>query len=133
MYGPRGSGHVLGRATTLVAGLFMFTSITLAWYSSERAQTDSDLEEGIDQLDQEGEGFEIDAPTPTPGAPVPAPAPDLAPSGSLAPTDPAAAPTDSLAAPAGTGAIEALGMDPAPAPAPTTPGPADPAGGGATP
>ncbi len=66
MYGPRGQGHFLGRATTLVAGLFMFTSITLAWYSSERAQADSDLEEGIDQVDDSEEGFDLGGPSTSP-------------------------------------------------------------------
>ena len=33
MYGPRGQGHFLGKATTLIAATFMFTSISLAFYS----------------------------------------------------------------------------------------------------
>ncbi|RME20156.1 MAG: preprotein translocase subunit SecG [Deltaproteobacteria bacterium] len=72
MYGPRGQGHVLGKVTTLVAGLFMFTSITLAWYSSERAKTDTDLEEGIDQVEFNEEGFDVAVPESSSGNDTPA-------------------------------------------------------------
>jgi len=55
MYGPRGQAHLLGRATTLVAGLFMVTSITLAFYGSRRAQQGSDIMDDINRLEQEGD------------------------------------------------------------------------------
>ncbi|NOY25874.1 MAG: preprotein translocase subunit SecG [Oligoflexia bacterium] len=94
MYGPRGSGHFLGRATTVVAALFMFTSITLALYSNTRVATDSDIEEGIDQLpSQEQGGFDVQLPAASdttsaaPGATLAAPSED-------SPTpDPSAAPS----------------------------------------
>jgi preprotein translocase subunit SecG len=54
MYGPRGQANLLGRATTVVATLFMVTSITLALYSSERAQQGSNIEEEILRLEREG-------------------------------------------------------------------------------
>ena len=56
MYGPRGQANLLGRATTVVATLFMVTSITLALYSSERAQQGSNIEEGFSSEDFSEEG-----------------------------------------------------------------------------
>ena len=53
MYGPRGQAHLLGRATTIVAALFMITSITLAWYSSQSVREGSDIEEDIMKLAEE--------------------------------------------------------------------------------
>ena len=52
-YGPRGQGHILGKATTVVACLFMFTSITLAYYSSESVREGSDIEEVMEDLEEE--------------------------------------------------------------------------------
>ena len=56
MYGPRGAGNFLGKATTIVAAGFMLTSITLAYYSSEKVQSGSELEDAIKEL----EGFDED-------------------------------------------------------------------------
>ena len=53
MYGPRGQANFLGRATTVVAGLFMVTSITLALFSTQKAQSSTDLEEEIQRLEAE--------------------------------------------------------------------------------
>jgi preprotein translocase subunit SecG len=74
MYGPRGQANFLGRATTLVAAMFMVTSITLAYRSSERTQAGTgNLEDVMKELDAE----EASAPAPsmvTPPAPaLPAP------------------------------------------------------------
>ncbi|MEL6345955.1 MAG: preprotein translocase subunit SecG [Myxococcota bacterium] len=67
MYAPRGQQNLLGRATTAVAVLFMLTSISLAWYSTEQARDDSDvldiLNDGDDVVDDE-KGFGNLAPTP---------------------------------------------------------------------
>ena len=65
MYGPRGAGNFLGRATTIIASMFMFTSITLAWYSSEKIQSGSDIEDAIQRLegDDDAEGFGIPMPS----------------------------------------------------------------------
>lgn len=60
MYAPRGSGSLLGRATTAVAVLFMFTSISLAYYSTEQAREGSNIEDLLEDLeneDEEGGGF----------------------------------------------------------------------------
>ena len=65
MYGPRGAGNLLGRATTVVAAGFMVTSITLAYYSSEKVQSGSDIEDAIKELEDEEETV------PNPGSPLP--------------------------------------------------------------
>ncbi|MDP6932265.1 MAG: preprotein translocase subunit SecG [Myxococcota bacterium] len=56
-FGPRGAGNVLGKATTVVAILFMVTSITLALYSNESVREGSNIEDDIlriqEQLEQE--------------------------------------------------------------------------------
>ena len=59
MYGARGSGNLLSQATTAVAVMFMLTSISLAWYSSERIREDSNIEDVIEDLQNEdlGSGF----------------------------------------------------------------------------
>lgn len=117
MYGPRGQGHLLGRATTVVAAMFMFTSITLALYSGSRVSTDSDLERGIQALpglDDEG-GFKIDLPDAPPAEAPAVPAID--------PFQPAEG---------ASGALEGL-MGPAPSEAPTTVLPDAPVEGAAAP
>ena len=65
MYGPRGAGNFLGRATTIIASMFMFTSITLAWYSSEKIQSGSDIGDAIQRLEgtDDEEGFGIPMPS----------------------------------------------------------------------
>jgi preprotein translocase subunit SecG len=70
MYGPRGAGNFLGKATTFVATMFMFTSISLAWYSSEKIQSGSDIGDAIQRLEggEDEEGFGIPMPA-TPEAP----------------------------------------------------------------
>ncbi len=56
VFGPRGAGSLLTQATTVVAVLFMFTSITLAIYSDQEAAgggkiEDDLLESGLDEID----------------------------------------------------------------------------------
>jgi preprotein translocase subunit SecG len=72
MYGPRGAGNFLGKATTFVATMFMFTSISLAWYSSEKIQSGSDIGDAIQRLEggEDEDGFGIPMPA-TPEAPPP--------------------------------------------------------------
>lgn len=84
-YGPRGQANFLGRATTVVAALFMVTSITLAYRSSERTQAGTgDLEDVMKELDAE-EGAEaaptaVPEPTPEPVLPAPVePTPEATP------------------------------------------------------
>ncbi len=73
MYGPRGAGNFLGRATTVVATLFMVTSISLAWYSSDKIQSGSNIEDAIQRLEgaDDDDGFGIPMPTATTGFPTP--------------------------------------------------------------
>ena len=75
MYGPRGAGNFLGKATTVVASMFMFTSISLAWYSSDRIQAGSNIEDAIERLegsnDDDGFGIPMPAAPTLPAIPVP--------------------------------------------------------------
>ncbi len=73
VFGPRGAGSLLTQATTVVAVLFMFTSITLAIYSDQQAAgggkiEDELLESGLDEIDW---GIPVDEPegTETPAVP----------------------------------------------------------------
>ena len=72
MYGPRGAGNFLGRATTFVACGFMMTSIALALYSSERVQSGTNIEDAIERLEggEDEDGFGI----PMPSQPIAPPA-----------------------------------------------------------
>ena len=81
MYGPRGQANFLGRATTMVAAMFMVTSITLALYSSESAQQGSNIEEEILRLEREG-GYNAKR-----DEAAEAPAPEEAAPGTLAPAE----------------------------------------------
>lgn len=117
MYGPRGNAHPLGRATTVIAIMFMGTSIFLAYESTARRDDSSDFEEEIRKLEDEQSGIkappELVQPTdavptdalPTDAAPtdaVPADAvpADAAPTGAAAPAD--AAPAGAAAPPTST-------------------------------
>lgn len=52
MFGPRGPASLLMRATTVVAVLFMVTSITLALYSNRRVMEGGDVEDELERLQQ---------------------------------------------------------------------------------
>jgi len=92
MYGPRGSGTILTRATTAVAALFMVTSITLAWYSNDKIRAGGGLDDELEELQQDerrrasATRAQIKIPgdtkpeAPAPKAPEPTPAPSEAPS-----------------------------------------------------
>jgi preprotein translocase subunit SecG len=73
MYGPRAQGHFLGRATTVIALLFMVTSITLAVYSSARIQSSgSDIEDAIQRIqDEDAKKAAGQAPTDATGSALP--------------------------------------------------------------
>ncbi len=74
MYGPRGAGNFLGKATTFVATGFMMTSIALALYSSEKVQSGTNIEDAIERLEgnDDDEGFGIPMPASTGSAEAPA-------------------------------------------------------------
>ena len=67
MYGPRGAGNFLGKATTFVATGFMMTSIALALYSSEKVQSGTNIEDAIQRLEgaDDDDGFGIPMPVTT--------------------------------------------------------------------
>ena len=104
MYGPRGQGNLLGRATTLIAAMFMVTSITLAWYSGDRSTTGDELENAIEEFEAGEDGGDVILPATAPAANpfqlTPPPAP---------PTDDAATPSDG--APSEAGAAPTTGTD----------------------
>ena len=52
-YAARSASNPLTKATTLVAVFFMFTSISLAWYSSESAQSDSKAMDEVNKMSAE--------------------------------------------------------------------------------
>ena len=54
-FGPRGPVGLLQRATTVVAVLFMGTSLTLALYSNRSLQSGTNVQDALQQL-QDGEG-----------------------------------------------------------------------------
>jgi len=86
VFGGSGAGNILTRATAICAGVFMLTSVTLAYMSSsgDRALRDKVAAEQAKKNDR---GTKRDT---SPAAPASAPA-----SGSMmnAPTPPASAPT----------------------------------------
>jgi len=96
VFGGRGAGNILTRATTICAGIFMLTSVSLAYVSSSG---DRDLKARIVEEQRKGKGNEgtrvkMPKTKPTTGAgepgagttqaptPAPAPAPAPAPGGS---------------------------------------------------
>ena len=83
MYGPRGQANFLGRATTVVAALFMVTSITLAYRSSERTQAGTGgIEDAILEIDAEESIGQ-----PAEAAPAPEPTPEPAPAAAPVPSE----------------------------------------------
>ena len=51
-YAARSNANPLGRATTIVAVIFMSTSITLAFYSTPDAKEGADMEETLKSLEK---------------------------------------------------------------------------------
>ncbi|MEM6925529.1 MAG: preprotein translocase subunit SecG [Myxococcota bacterium] len=56
VFGPRGPTGLLQQATTVVAVLFMATSVTLALYSDRSMRAGSNVEDAIEEAAQELEG-----------------------------------------------------------------------------
>jgi|APSaa5957512622_1039677.scaffolds.fasta_scaffold243345_1 preprotein translocase subunit SecG len=50
MFGPRGPTNLLQQATTVVAVLFMCTSLTLAYYSSQKVLSNANIEQELQRL-----------------------------------------------------------------------------------
>lgn len=70
VFGPRGPAGLLQRATTVVAVMFMATSLTLAIYSNAKMQANADVDSELDRLQQQ----ETPAPAPVEQNPLDAPA-----------------------------------------------------------
>lgn len=64
MFGPRGPTNLLQRATTVVAVLFMVTSMSLAWYSNKSVLSDSNVEDELLRLQEEQRAENKGADTP---------------------------------------------------------------------
>jgi preprotein translocase subunit SecG len=68
VFGGRGAGNILTRATAICAGLFMLTSVSLAYVSSSG---DRELKARIVEEQRKGkgnEGMRVKAPKPPPSA-----------------------------------------------------------------
>lgn len=96
MFGPRGPANVLTRATTVIAFLFMFTSISLSLYSNKSVIAGSDVNSQLQRLQKDKNKPKEDAIKPDPDAPKDtdvAPGSTPGPTGEPAPTPaPGAAP-----------------------------------------
>lgn len=53
VFGPRGPAGLLQRATTVVAVLFMGTSITLAIFSNQKMRANADIDSELERLQQQ--------------------------------------------------------------------------------
>jgi preprotein translocase subunit SecG len=71
VFGPRGPTNVLSQATTVVAVLFMVTSVSLALYSTKSS---SDVDEALERLGAEEEAARSLTP---PAGEAPAPEPSM--------------------------------------------------------
>lgn len=138
-FGPRGAATVLSKATTIAAGLFMLTSLTLAILATKNAGTGSSVLERQKKTGTASKGTAAapaatpGTPAATPGAPAGAPTPSttFAP-GSGTPGLPSTAPAGaqpSVTLDYGNGQQKTIPLDvnklpkqdtnaPAPAPAP---------------
>jgi preprotein translocase subunit SecG len=80
VFGGRGAGNILTRATAICAGIFMLTSVSLAYVSSSG---DRELKARVMEEARKGKGNEGQKVKPKPAAtPAPAPAPAPAPTDS---------------------------------------------------
>ena len=73
VFGGRGAGNILTRATAVCAGIFMLTSVSLAYFSSSG---DRDLKARIVEEQRKGKGNEgtrVKASKPKPAAPADTP------------------------------------------------------------
>ena len=82
VFGGRGAGNILTRATAVCAGIFMLTSVSLAYVSSSG---DRELKARIVEEQRKGKGNEGTRIKPVKSTPSAAPAP-AAPPGSGSPT-----------------------------------------------
>ena len=130
VFGGSGANPFLQKLTTWAAGIFMLTSITLAYVASKANKNLKDLgAEAAAKVQAEDEALKKAMQAIQPAAPVEAPAID--PATAPAATDPAATAPDAVPAVPTTGApaaaTPAAQVAPAPAPAAAAPAAATPA------
>lgn len=91
LFGASGPGNFLTRGTGILAGIFMFTSIGLSLYSTQSAQSGTNVDETLQKTgeQEQGAGFGVTAPG---AAPAPSDAPTVTPAPAPAPTTPDPAP-----------------------------------------
>jgi preprotein translocase subunit SecG len=87
VFGGRGAGNLLTRATAVCAGIFMLTSVSLAYFSSSG---DRALKARIVQEERKGNASEGTRLKATKKAPADAPKPDSVPASAPAAPEPAA-------------------------------------------
>lgn len=131
IFGPRGAGNFLSQATTIVAILFMFSSVFLAWSSSASARSGSDIEDAMKRLSRErieGDVYQVpDGGLDAGAPPEPSPVPEVPAAMDFELDEggdaPAVAPAEPAkpAEPAGQPATDAQQGNPAPIVAPTLP------------
>jgi preprotein translocase subunit SecG len=86
LFGPRGPAGLLQRATTVVAGGYMVTTVVLAIYSNPSMLANANVDDEMKRLEQE-EQEKIEAPAPA-AEPAPAPIPEIGPPPAPAPAVP---------------------------------------------
>lgn len=102
----RGAANALMRATMILAGVFVVTSLVLTRMGAERAHRPGDIERAVEQIQKQRSALPPKTPT---GAPA-GPAGTAAPAGASAPAASPLAPSGAAAAPAaGTPAAPASG------------------------
>jgi len=94
VFGARGSGSFLSRATAVLATLFFLTSMALAYYASQAGKVE-DLMDGVEQQEPAQEVPSVDVPA----VPVPPPATDVPTAGVPAPVPAVPAPVPAVPAP----------------------------------
>ncbi len=97
LFGPRGPASLLAQVTPFMAGAFMVTSITLAWYSSRENLANADVYEEIERLERERE--------------APPSAPQEAPEIQVPDGEPAALPLEAATTPANPAGDETLPVE----------------------
>jgi len=70
MFGPRGPTSLLSRATTVVAVLFMVTSVTLSIFSNRSRLEDADISGAIERLTEDKAAPDV-VPAPSEATPAP--------------------------------------------------------------
>ncbi len=89
VFGARGATTALSRATAILAGIFMITSLSLTYVGSHKAASSGSI---LEQLSQQPAGTAAPAPAPAGGGAAAAPATPAAPADAPSPGAPATSP-----------------------------------------